>query len=238
MIHVVGIGPGAAAGRTLEASRVLEQADILVGYTAYIDLLRPDYPDKPCFSTAMRGEKARCLEALRQSRAGLRVALCCSGDAQVYGMASLLLELAQETDEIAVVPGVTAALSAAALLGAPLSGDFAVVSLSDLLTPWTAIERRLHGAGAGDFVLALYNPGSRKRTDHLARACDILLAYRPADTPCGIARNIGREAQSAQVTTLGALREAEADMFTTVIVGNTETVLRLNRLVTPRGYRP
>lgn len=237
MIHVVGIGPGNAMGRTLDASRALEQAEILVGYTTYIDLLKADYPDKPCFTTPMRSEKDRCLEALRLSREGKRVALCCSGDAQVYGMASLLLELAGETDDIIVVPGVTAALSAAALLGAPLSGDFAVVSLSDLLTPWEVIERRLHGAGAGDFVVALYNPGSRKRTEHLARACDILLQYRPEGTPCGIARNIGRKGQSVCVLSLAELRETAADMFATIIVGNTQTRKQLNRLITPRGYR-
>ena len=236
MIDVVGLGPGAGGGRTADAQAALAVADVLVGYTAYIALIRTEYPDKPVFDTAMRGERARCEEALRLSRAGKRVALVCSGDAQVYGMAALLLELAQETDDIRVVPGVTAALSAAALLGAPLSGDFAVISLSDLMTPWEMIERRLHAAAQGDFVIALYNPMSRKRTDQLRRACEILLQYRSADTVCGWARMIGREGEQARTLTLAELREAQVDMFTTVIIGNSSTRLRFGRMLTPRGY--
>ena len=236
MIDVVGLGPGAGGGRTADAQAALAVADVLVGYTAYIALIRTEYPDKPVFDTAMRGERARCEEALRLSRAGKRVALVCSGAAQVYGMAALLLELSQETDDNRVVPGVTAALSAAALLGAPLSGDFAAISLSDLMTPWEMIERRLHAAAQGDFVIALYNPMSRKRTDQLRRACEILLQYRSADTVCGWARMIGREGEQARTLTLEELREAQVDMFTTVIVGNSATRLRFGRMLTPRGY--
>ena len=237
MIHVVGIGPGHREGRTLEAQHILEDADLLVGYSMYLDLIAPDFPGKPTFATGMRGERERCEEALRRSRAGLCVALCCSGDSQVYGMASLLLEMADEHDEIVVIPGVTAALSAAACLGAPISGDFAVVSLSDLLTPWAVIEKRLTAAAMGDFVLALYNPGSRTRTDHLTRACDLLLAHRAPATPCGLVRNIGREGQSHKLLTLSELRDEPVDMLTTVIIGNSETQARFGRLVTPRGYR-
>ena len=236
MIDVVGLGPGAGGGRTADAQAALAVADVLVGYTAYIALIRTEYPDKPVFDTAMRGERARCEEALRLSRAGKRVAMVCSGDAQVYGMAALLLELSQESDDIRVVPGVTAALSAAALLGAPLSGDFAAISLSDLMTPWEMIERRLHAAAQGDFVIALYNPMSCKRTDQLRRACEILLQYRSADTVCGWARMIGREGEQARTLTLAELREAQVDMFTTVIIGNSSTQLRFGRMLTPRGY--
>ncbi len=236
MIDVVGIGPGAPGGRTLDAEAALERADILVGYTAYIDLLRPQYPDKPCLETGMRGEAERCRAALRLSREGRRVALCCSGDAQVYGMASLLLELAEETDEIEIVPGVTAALSAAALLGAPLSGDFALVSLSDLMTPWERIERRLEAVGAGDFACALYNPASRQRAGHLRRACEVLLRYRAPETVCGLARNVAREGQTRRILTLRELAEERLDMFTTVLVGSSETILRHGRMLTPRGY--
>lgn len=236
MIDVVGIGPGAPGGRTLDAAAALGRADILVGYTAYIDLLRSQYPDKPFLETGMRGETERCLSALRLSREGKRVALCCSGDAQVYGMASLLLELAEETDEIEIVPGVTAALSAAALLGAPLSGDFALVSLSDLMTPWERIERRLEAVSAGDFVLALYNPASRQRTEHLRRACEVLLRYRPPETVCGFVRNIAREGQAKRILTLRELADERLDMFTTVLVGSGETILRHGRMLTPRGY--
>lgn len=236
MIDVVGLGPGAFGGRTADAAQALSTADVLVGYTAYIALIRAEYPEKPVFETAMRGERARCEEALRLSRTGKRVALICSGDAQVYGMAALLLELAQETDDIRVVPGVTAALSAAALLGAPLSGDFAAISLSDLMTPWEMIERRLHAAAQGDFVIVLYNPMSRKRTDQLRRACEILLKYRGTDTVCGWARMIGREGEQTGTLTLAELKEAQVDMFTTVIIGNSSTLLRFGRMLTPRGY--
>lgn len=237
MIHVIGIGPGHLEGRTLEADRLLHEADVLVGYTAYLALLAEELPGKQTYATGMRAERERCEEALRLSRLGQRVAVCCSGDSQVYGMASLLLEMAEDTDEIAIVPGVTAALSAAALLGAPISGDFAVVSLSDLLTPWPVIERRLRAVAEGDFVLALYNPGSHTRTEHLARACDLLLACRDPETPCGMARNIGRDGQETHLLTLKQLRDEPADMLTTIIIGNSTTVLRAGRLVTPRGYR-
>lgn len=236
MIYVIGIGPGHREGRTMEAQRLMESADILVGYRSYLDLIAADFPGKPTFATGMRAERERCLEALRLSREGQRVALCCSGDSQVYGMASLLLELADNQDDITVIPGVTAALSAAACLGAPISGDFCVVSLSDLLTPWPVIEQRLQAAAMGDFVLAMYNPGSRTRTDHLARACDILLQHRSASTPCGWVRSIGRDGQTQRILTLGELRHEQADMLTTVIVGNSETTKRFGKLVTPRGY--
>lgn len=237
MIHVIGIGPGHSAGRTFEAHQAMSEADVLVGYTTYLDLLARDFPGKATFATGMRAERERCVEALRLSREGRRVAVCCSGDSQVYGMASLLLELADAQDEVAVIPGVTAALSAAACLGAPISGDFAVVSLSDLLTPWAVIEKRLRGAAAGDFVLALYNPGSHTRTGHLACACDILLETRSPDTACGLVRSIGREGQAQQLLTLAQLRDTPLDMLTTVIIGSSETMMKNGRLVTPRGYR-
>ena len=237
MIQVVGIGPGGKEGRTLEAVHALEAADILVGYTTYIDLLRGDYPSKPTFETGMKGEIERCKQALHLSRSGKHVALCCSGDAQVYGMAALLIEMAEETDEIHIVAGVTAALSGAAVLGAPLSGDFVVISLSDLMIPWTVIERRLQAAAYGDFVVALYNPFSKTRTEHLSRACDILLEHRPADTICGWVRNIGREGQTQRILTLAQLKESRLDMFTTVFIGSSETILHRGRMLTPRGYR-
>ncbi|MEF9973332.1 MAG: precorrin-3B C(17)-methyltransferase [Clostridia bacterium] len=236
MIHIVGLGPGVAAGRTHQADAALNAADVLVGYSAYIALIRDAFSEKEIFESGMRGEKARCVEALRRSREGKRVALVCSGDAQVYGMASLVMELAHEGDDIAVVPGVTAALSAAALMGAPLSGDYACVSLSDLLTPWPVIENRLLHAALGDFVLALYNPGSHKRVGHLAAACEVLLRVLPGETPCGVAQNIGRDGENCATCTLDALKDASVDMFTTVIVGNRTTYEKGGKLITPRGY--
>lgn len=237
MIYVVGIGPGHPEGRTTEATQAMVKADVLVGYTTYLDLLKSDFPDKEYYATGMRAERERCEEAIRLSRMGKRVAVCCSGDSQVYGMASLVLELTDSRDEVIVIPGVTAALSAAACLGAPISGDFAVISLSDLLTPWEVIEKRLRGAAVGDFVLAIYNPGSHTRTEHLARACDILLGQRSPDAVCGLVRSIGREGQSQKLLTLSQLRNEPVDMLTTIIIGNSETVMKDGHLVTPRGYR-
>lgn len=165
--------------------------------------------------------------------------MICSGDAGVYGMAGLLLELGREFPdcEVEVISGVTAALSGAAVLGAPLIHDFAVISLSDLLTPWELIEKRLACAAEGDFSICIYNPSSRKRNDYLKKACRVLLETKAPDTVCGLVRNIGREGQSFRVLTLAELAETETDMFTTVFVGNSATRVIDGRMVTPRGYR-
>ena len=237
MIYVVGLGPGDAMMRTAAATEAIKRADILVGYAAYIDLIRQEFPAKPAFENGMTGEVERCREALRLSREGKTVAVVCSGDASVYGMASLMLELSDESDGVEIVPGVTAALAASALLGAPLSGDLAIVSLSDLLTPWAVIEKRLSAAGLGDFPLALYNPASRSRPDHLQRAVDILLRHKPGATSCGWVRNIARDGQEKKILTLAELRDERVDMFTTVIVGSSQTFLKSGRLITLRGYR-
>ncbi len=237
MIQIIGIGPGGRPGRTIAADEALRRAEVIVGYTAYVELIRQEFPNTPCVSSSMRGERERCMRALELSRSGKRTAMVCSGDAQVYGMASLILELAEESDEIEVIPGVTAALSAAALLGAPLSGDFAVVSLSDQLTPWEVIERRLRAAAWGGFPLALYNPRSRHRPDHLARACAVLRETLPGNTVCGWVRNIGRAGMERRVLTLDELAKEQADMFTTIVVGSRETVMRFGGMLTPRGYR-
>lgn len=237
MIYVAGIGPGNSRFRTAEATEAMRRADVLVGYKTYLDLIRDEFPEKQTFCTGMTGETERCREALRFSRAGKTVCVVCSGDAAVYGMASLVLELAEETDRVEIVPGVTAALAASAALGAPLSGDMALVSLSDLLTPWEVIERRLDAAARGDFCMAIYNPSSKTRGDYLARAAQIILRWRKPETRCGWVRNAGREGEASKIVTLGALADERTDMFTTVIVGNSATVLRNGRLVTPRGYR-
>lgn len=237
MIYVAGIGPGEERFRTYDATKALYAADVIVGYKTYTDLIRDEFSDKDILSNGMTGEVARCREAIRLSRAGKTVCVICSGDASVYGMASLMMELADESDEIEIVPGVTAALAASAVLGAPLSGDMAIVSLSDLLTPWEVIERRLDAAALGDFCLAIYNPSSKKRGDHLARAADILLRRKGPTTPCGWARNIGRAQQRSKIMSLCELAAEQVDMFTTVIVGNSATQINRGRLITPRGYR-
>lgn len=239
-LYVVGLGPGEAAFLTAQARAALAAADVLCGYTVYVDLVRPLYPEKECYTTPMRGEMNRCRWALETAAEGKHVALVCSGDAGVYGMASPVLELARDYPQvpIEVVPGVTAALSGAAVLGAPLGHDFCVISLSDLLTPWDVIEKRLTCAAQGDFALCLYNPASHRRRDHLQRAAGILLAAgSDPETPCATVRNIGRPGQEVQFYTLKTLADAPVDMFTTVFVGSSTTKRQGNWLVTPRGYR-
>lgn len=238
-VYVVGIGPGGAAYMTEQARAALDRANVLCGYTVYVELVRGLYPDKQFFTTPMRQELERCRAALEMAAKGQTVALICSGDAGVYGMAAPLLELAEEfpTVEVEIVPGVTAALSGAAVLGAPLGHDFCVISLSDLLTPWPVIEKRLRTAAEGDFCVCLYNPASHKRTEHLKNACGILIdAGKSPQTLCGWVRNIGRPGQESRTLTLGRLREETLDMFTTVFIGNSDTVLKGGWLVTPRGY--
>lgn len=237
-VYVVGIGPGGEEYMTRQAIAAMERADVLCGYTVYIDLVKPLFPGKECFTTPMTREIERCRWALETARGGRTVALVCSGDAGVYGMAGPLLQLAEDYEDVdvEVVSGVTSALSGAAVLGAPLMHDFCVISLSDLLTPWEQIERRLACAAAGDFVICLYNPSSRKRADYLRRACDILLRDKSPDTICGWVRNIGREGQQHKILTLGELREESLDMFTTVFIGSSTTQIAAGRMVTPRGY--
>ncbi|MFT8888146.1 MAG: precorrin-3B C(17)-methyltransferase [Ethanoligenens sp.] len=238
-IVAVGLGPGAENEMTGRALDALRESDVIVGYETYISLLGSLAEGKTVLTTPMRQEVDRCKLAIEETLKGKTVAVVCSGDAGIYGMAGLLQEVAAEHPqiEIEVVPGVTAATSAAAVLGAPLSHDFAVVSLSDLLTPWETIAKRLKCAAEADFVLCLYNPASRKRSDYLARACAIVSEFRGGDTPCGYARNIGRVGQEHHVLTLRELAAVQADMFTTVIIGNSTTKIIGGRLVTPRGYR-
>ena len=240
IVFVVGLGPGGARFLTAQAQSALQQAEVLCGYTVYLDLVRPLFPEKETYATGMTKELDRCRWALETARAGRSVALVCSGDAGVYGMASPLLELAPDYPDVAVdiVPGLTAALSGGAVLGAPLAHDFCVISLSDRLTPWEVIEKRLTCAAMGDFCVALYNPSSKGRPDYLAKAVCILLENgKSADTVCGIVRNIGREGQTARILTLAQLENTAVDMFTTVYIGNAATKQLGGKMVTPRGYR-
>ena len=238
-LYVVGVGPGDAANLTGAARTALDKAELICGYTVYAELLRPQYPDKKYYTTGMTGEMERCRHCLERAAAGETVALVCSGDAGVYGMAGPVLELAPAYPDAAVtvIPGVTAALSGGALLGAPLGHDFCAISLSDRLTDWALIEKRLRMAARGDFAICLYNPASRQRRDYLQRACDILLEEKRGDTVCGLARMIGRDGESFRVLSLKALRDAQADMFTTVFIGSSRTREIGGRMVTPRGYR-
>ena len=238
-LYVVGIGSGNENGLTYEARKILDEADVIVGYTVYADFVKAFLPNKEYFTSGMKQESQRCQKAIDMAAEGKNVAVVCSGDAGVYGMASLVHELAAEYEDIEVcaVAGVTAALSGSALVGAPLGHDFAVVSLSDLLTPWEKIEKRLECAAEADFVICLYNPSSKKRAGYLSKACDIVLKYRDTKTVCAAAKNIGRDGEEYTVMTLGELKEYEADMFTTVFIGNSQTRKIKNKMVTPRGYK-
>ena len=237
-LYVVGIGPGEADQMTKKAMDALRASDVIAGYGVYVDLVKPLFPEKEYLTTAMRREADRCRMAIDAAMGGKTVSMISSGDAGVFGMAGLILELSRDLDlAVEVIPGVTAALSGGAVLGAPLTHDFAVISLSDLLTPWDKIEKRLDLAGQADLCIALYNPSSHRRADYLQKACDILLRHVSPDTVCGVVRNIGREGESFEVMTLSQLRDYKADMFTTVFIGNSQTMNINGRMVTPRGYR-
>ena len=238
-IYIVGMGPGNEDMMTGQAIAALESADVIIGYTVYIKLLGEKFQKKELLTTPMRQEKERCHMCFEKALEGKTVALVCSGDAGIYGLASLMYEIGQEYEgvELEVIPGITAANSGAAVLGAPLNHDFCTISLSDLLTPWDKIEKRLIAAAEGDFVIALYNPSSHKRKDYLMRACDILLRVLETERPCGYVENIGREGTDYTVCTLGELKNAQVNMFTTVFIGNEGTKIIDGKLVTKRGYQ-
>ncbi|MBR1592085.1 MAG: precorrin-3B C(17)-methyltransferase [Ruminococcus sp.] len=237
-LYVVGFGCGSREGMTLEAENAIKSSDLIVGYTTYTDILTKYFPEKTFLSTGMRMEKERVKMALKCAKSGKNTALVCSGDSSVYGMAGLAIEMSADfpSVEIVAVAGVTAALSGGAILGAPLTHDFAVISLSDLLTPPEKIEKRLRLASQADFTIVIYNPSSRKRADYLAKACKIMLEYKSPETVCGYVRNIGREGENSKIMTLNELSQESVDMFTTVFVGNSETAVIRGKMVTPRGY--
>lgn len=237
-IYIVGMGPGKEEMMTGEAIAVLEKADVIVGYDLYLRLLGERFQKKELLSTPMRREAERCMLCFQEAEKGRQVALICSGDAGIYGMASLMYEIRQDypNTELIVIPGVTAACSGAAALGAPLNHDFCVISLSDLLTPWEKIEKRLIAAAEGDFAMAIYNPSSHKRKDYLRRACNILLRYLDGERACGYVENIGREGTKSVTCTLKELRDREVNMFTTVFVGNSGSEIINGKLITKRGY--
>lgn len=238
-IYVTGLGPGAADQMTIQAKKVLEKCPVIIGYTVYIDLIREEFPDKIFLSTPMRREAERCRMAFAEAKKGQDVAMVCSGDAGVYGMAGLICEIGKDYPDVGIeiVPGITAASGGAAVLGAPLMHDFAVISLSDLLTPWEKIEKRIRAAAEADFVICIYNPSSRKRADYLQKACGMVLEYRKPETICGIVRNIGRDGESYEILSLEQLQDTQVDMFTTVFIGNSNTMELNGRMVTPRGYK-
>lgn len=237
-LYVVGFGAGGRDGMTLEAEKALSDSGVIVGYTVYTELLKPFFPQKEFLSTGMTKERDRVILALETAKRKT-TSLVCSGDSGVYGMAELALRLSADYAgvEVKIVAGVTAALSGGAVLGAPLTHDFCVISLSDLMTPWGLIEKRLECSAMADFVIVLYNPSSKKRVDYLERACEIVMKYKSADTVCGYVRNIGREGEESRILSLGELKNTSVDMFTTVYIGNSETVNINGKMITPRGYK-
>lgn len=237
-IYVVGMGPGREDMMTGEAIQALEQADVIIGYTVYLKLLGERFGQKEFLSTPMKQERERCMMCFEEAEKGKQVALICSGDAGVYGMASLMYEIgkAYPQIELVIIPGITAACSGAAVLGAPLNHDFCVISLSDLLTPWEKIEKRLEAAAIGDFAMAIYNPSSHKRYDYLEKACDILLRHIEGERACGYVENIGRDGTKAITCTLQELRNTKVNMFTTVFIGNSSSEILDGKLITKRGY--
>ena len=237
-VYAVGLGPGGKEMMTEKAISAIEKSDVICGYTVYVDLITSMFPEKETFTTPMKKEIDRCKWALETAQSGKTVAMVCSGDSGVYGMAGLLLQLlhSYKDVEVEVVPGITAAISGAAVLGAPVGHDFCVISLSDLLTPWELIVKRLELAAEGDFITCLYNPRSKKRIEHLTTACNIMLKHRSEDTVCGWVKNIGREGEEYRICTLKELDNEPIDMFTTVFIGSSQTKLVDGKMVTPRGY--
>lgn len=238
-IYVVGLGPGALDCMSERAKVAIMRSDTIAGYDTYIELAKPlIHQGQSIIQSGMTGEVARCQSAVEAAIAGQTVAMICSGDAGVYGMASLLFELGQahEQVDIEVVAGITAASSGAAILGAPISDDFCVISLSDLLTPQELIDRRIEACAMADFVCAIYNPMSKRRKDKLFNLCKTFLQYRSRETVCGWVRQIERPDQQYKLCTLQELQNEQVDMFTTVFIGNNNTTMINGKMVTRRGY--
>lgn len=239
-IYVIGIGPGSERDLTIGARDILGKVDVVVGYKYYFQFVSHYLqPDAECVDTGMRQETARAREAFRFADEGKEVAVISSGDAGIYGMAPLIYEMAEElksTIEIEVLPGISAFQTAASILGAPIGHDFCIISLSDLMTPWAKIERRIIAAAEADFITAIYNPKSVKRYWQIERLRELFLKERDANTPVGIVRQAGREDQEVTYTTLAEFDAEQIDMFTMVIIGNSQTFTTRNRMITPRGY--
>ena len=236
-IYVVGIGPGKKGDMTFRAYDALEKSDVIIGYKTYIDLIKEYFPEKELISSPMKKEVDRCREVVEIAESGKTVSLISSGDAGIYGMAGIMLEIVPEGIETEIIPGVTASNAAAATAGAPLMHDFATISLSDLLTDWDLIKKRVDLASQGDFVISLYNPKSKGRTTQIEDAAEIMLKYKSPETPVAIVRNAGREDERVTAATLGTMLEHEIDMLTVVIIGNSKTFMKNGKIITPRGYK-
>ncbi|MGQ9812840.1 MAG: precorrin-3B C(17)-methyltransferase [Dissulfurimicrobium sp.] len=239
-LYVVGTGPGGSEHITPAAIDAISNADVVIGYKTYLDLILALIKGKEVISSEMMKEVERCRLALKLAEDGKTVALVSGGDPGIYAMAGLVFELARASDlhlDIQVIPGITALNACASRLGAPIMHDFAAISLSDLLTPWDVIETRLRAAASADMVIVIYNPKSKRREGHIMKARDIILKHRPPETPVGIVTAATRNDESIIITDLGAMGEATINMQTTVIIGNSLTFVWNNRMITPRGYQ-
>lgn len=241
MIKVVGIGPGGMDDMTPRALKAIQEADTIAGYNTYIKLIKNLLDGKNVIGTGMMQEIDRCKMALDEALKGHSVAVVSSGDSGVYGMAGLVLELLlklpkEERPQVQIVAGLSAVNAAASVLGAPLMHDFAVISLSDLLTPWDLIKKRAELAAQGDFVIALYNPKSHKRVHHIEEIREIMLKYKNPKTPVGIVNSASRENESFVISDLENFTKEEINMFSLVIIGNSKTFTQENYMITPRGY--
>ncbi len=238
-IYIIGTGPGDEDFIIPKALKAMQNSDVIVGYKTYIELIKPFIKEVELVSSGMKKEVDRCSEVLQIAQSGKTVSLISSGDAGIYGMAGIMLEIIHKADaeiDVEVIPGISAATSAASLLGAPLMNDFVTLSLSDLMTPWELIEKRIKAACMGDFVMAFYNPRSKTRVKQLEIAVNIILEHYSGETPIGIVKHAMREQQQVTVTTLDQLLNQDIDMFTTLIIGNSQTQVLNGKMVTRRGY--
>ena len=236
MIYVIGIGPGALSKMSFEAKDALDNSDCIVGYKLYIDLIKPMLTSQEIVKNGMRGERERCRQAIELSRKGHTVSVVSSGDAGVYGMAGLIYELANDEDDIRIIPGITASSASAACLGAPLMHDYCHISLSDLLTPYDLIMNRVKHAALADFVICFYNPKSHGRREHLKNALEIIREIKGDDVLIGVVKDASREAESTHIFRLSEIDYSLIDMTSMVIVGNRQTMIKKGKMITPRGY--
>ncbi len=233
-LYVIGMGPGGLEHMSKRAQSCIEESDIIVGYNKYIEFLKPLLTHQEIYQTGMTKEIDRCKEALRLSKDHI-VSLVSTGDAGVYGMAGLALELRKD-EEIEIIPGITAACSAASVLGAPLMHDHCNISLSDLMTPYSLIQKRVKAAAQADFVISLYNPRSKGRPHYLRESIELIKQYRDKHTPVGIVRNALRDEQKVTLTSLEDFQDDQVDMMSIVIIGNSTTYIKDGKMITKRGY--
>lgn len=236
-IYVVGIGPGNMEDISVRAYKTLKNVDVIAGYITYIDLVKDEFKEKEFYVSGMKKEIDRCEKVLELAKEGKTVALISSGDAGIYGMAGIMIEVALGSGiDVEVIPGITSSVAGASLVGAPLMHDQAIISLSDLLTDWEVITKRIDRASEGDFVISLYNPKSKERTEQIVEAREIMLKHKAPSTPVALLRHVGREDENYTLTNLDEMLNYEIDMFTVVIVGNSKTYVKEGKMITPRGY--